>query len=140
MKTTKYRFSEHAPDPYLMDWMSQHLPGARNYFVTDVDLVIRNRQGCMMIVEVKRKGAKLKPHQRNTLAIIDTLIRAGIQMTGNTIAVDGMPIPVYYVGYFTLTLEGTTFEDGRIFFDGHEVSEQQLITILSMDFKCCEAA
>lgn len=126
------RRTDHAPDPYLYDFFYQNLPDGFQYFVTDLDLVIRNRAGDLMLVEVKRKNADPPIHQRVTLAILDKLIRAGLkQFPGGRIPVDGWTVNVSYHGCHLLQFENTTAEDGRVYWDREEVNFSQLIDRLS---------
>jgi len=131
--TSTGRRTDHAPDPYLQDFFHQNLPHGYNYFVTDLDLVIRTREGKIMIVEVKRKCADVPTHQRITLAIIDKLIRAGLEKYADgKISIGEWTVNVSsYAGCHLLQFENTTAEDGRIYWDGHEITVSELVDRLS---------
>ncbi|MCB0644699.1 MAG: hypothetical protein KDC44_23805, partial [Phaeodactylibacter sp.] len=77
-KSDTFRRTDHASDPYLLDWTSRNLPSPESYFISDVDLVIRNRSGCLMLIEIKRFLTTCKEHQKTTLRMLDALIRAGL--------------------------------------------------------------
>lgn len=134
MKTKTYRKTEFAPDSYLLDWTSANLPDSENYFITDLDMVIRDRSGNMLILEVKRNGSNLRTHQSITFQIIDQALKnlgpaVNISISGYTFS-----LPVNYHGLHVLTFERTTFENGSIFLDGTPTTEDQLQKFLSFDF------
>ncbi len=124
------RKTQYAGDPYLMDWIGRNLPAKQSFFVTDVDLVLRDRRGRLMLLEVKRKGAPVKRHQRTTLHLLDKLIRAGIEAR-EVFDVGGIEIRPQYYGLHLVTFQNTTFEDGKVYFDRQPVTEEELARILS---------
>lgn len=125
----------HSPDKYLHQWTLSNLPDAKNFYVNDIDLIIRNRTGCLMIIEVKRYMAKPSTVQSFTYQILDHCF---IKSNGDRITLQGRDKPVSfqlkYQGYHLLQFEKTTFEDGRVYFDNKEVTEKDLIDILSFKF------
>lgn len=132
-----YRKTEYATDAYLMDWTSTNLPSNKDYFITDVDLVIRDVRGNtenLMLIEVKRRKAKAKLHQQSTLSILHRAITYGLKAKGNTIICqNGITHKLNFCGCHVLTMEGTTFENGRIYWDNIEITEEQLIKLLSFE-------
>jgi len=135
ISTTTYRRTDYAGDPYLFDFISTHCPSAATFYVTDVDLVLRTRDGKIMLVEVKRRGAKVKPAQAVTYRILDAALRT---LNGRRITImagDGQNITltVDYKGIHLLTFENTTFENGNAWFDGVLVTADQVARILSME-------
>ena len=119
-------------DPYLMDWIGRNLPDKNNFFVTDVDLVLRNRDGALMLIEVKRKGAPVKRHQRTTLFLLDSLIREALYHR-RTFPADGYSVTPTYYGLHLITFTNTTFEDGAVMFDRDQVTEEELAALLSFE-------
>ena len=124
---------QHAPDPYLQTWTRENLPEPENYYITDADMIIRNRNGNLMLIEVKRRNAEMRSAQRATYQILDALIRSGADVNKAGLKIDCMrfPVKIKYKGFHLLQFENTTFKDGRVFWDHCEVSEQQLTEILS---------
>lgn len=132
---TTYRKTDYAGDPYMFDFVGSHCPEPSGFFVTDLDLVLRTRDGKIMMVEVKRKGAKVKPHQSITYRILDAALR---RLHGERMTIkpkDGAPVTVTvnYMGLHLLTFERTSFEDGAAYFDGVLVTAEQVAQILSME-------
>lgn len=119
-------------DPYLMDWIGRNLPDKQHYWASDIDLVLRNRDGALMILEIKRKGAPVKRHQRTTLFLLDSLIREALRHR-RTFSADGYQVTPTYYGLHLVTFQNTTFEDGAVFFDRDQVTEAELAALLSFD-------
>ena len=126
------RKTDFVGDPYLMDWIGRNLPDKYSFYVTDVDLVIRNRQGAIMLIEVKRKDAAVKRHQRTTLFLLDSMIRAALR-SQTTFKADGYTITPTYYGLHLVTFANTTFENGAVYFDRDQVTEAELAALLSFD-------
>jgi hypothetical protein len=129
------RRTQHAPDAYLMDWTAENLPSCESFFITDLDMVVRDRKGNMLIAEVKRRSATMTPQQRTTYELISELIKEGIKANPDGIIVPSMryPVKVNYLGVHLLQFENTTFEDGQIFWDKTPISTEQLKGILSFE-------
>ena len=124
--------SKYIPDAYLYNWTINNLPDSKNFFITDVDMILRNRKGSLMLLEIKKRGATVPPHQRTTLKIIDQLIKAGLRQSKGKVSFDSWELPISYKGLHLLQFKNTTFEDGLVFFDNKQVTESQLIEILAM--------
>lgn len=131
---TRRRTEHVGPETELFDWFGANLPNAHHFYVTDLDMIIRDRSGNLMLVEVKRKGFKTKHHQKRTFQVLDRLIRAGIKATLGKVHVDGFPMPVTYKGLHLLEFENTNFEDGQVRWDNREIDEFKLIQILSFQY------
>jgi len=129
-----YRNSDHAPDKYLFDWFSQNLPDAQSYFVTDIDFVIRDRAGRLLLLEVKRRKSKVKPHQNVTFQILHQALK---QISGKEIRVrinDRRTwLTVFYRGFAFLQFENTSFEDGAAYLNGQQMTEKEIIDFLAFD-------
>lgn len=119
-------------DRYLYNWTNRNLPDKKLFFVTDIDMVLRNREGDLMLVEVKRQKAEPSPSQRRTLKVLDRLIKDGLRFNNGEISIDGHEMPINYHGLHLLQFERSTFEDGKVFFDREEVSEEKLVSILKL--------
>lgn len=136
MKDKKtYQKTDHAADPYLFEWTATNLPTANNYFITDIDMIIRSRSGQIMIVEIKRRNATVNGHQRTTYEILDQCLQAGIDAHKAGFVLPSMqyPVKLQYLGFHVLQFENTTFEDGPIYWDGQQISVDQVKQILSFE-------
>ena len=127
--------TEHAPDPYLMGWTAEHLPDCESYFISDIDMLIRDRAGNLLLAEIKRRGAEMNHHQRTTYELLDKLIKAGIKANPKGIIIPSMryPLKINYKGVHLLQFENTTFENGPIFWDKKPISPEQLKLILRFE-------
>jgi hypothetical protein len=126
---------EHSPDPYFQNWTRYNLPQRMDYYITDVDLVIRSREGKLMIIEIKRRNSQMNDHQRTTYELLDGLIKAGIKCSHSGLKIPSLkfPVKVKYYGFHLLQFENTTFEDGRVYWNHQEVTPDQIRQILSFE-------
>ena len=110
-------------DLEISGWIREMLPDSKTGFmVTDLDFIIWNyKTKKLMLVEVKTRKAKMKTWQKKIFEILDKIINSGAEKAG-----------VKYYGFHCIRFEGTFFTDGRCMFDNNVVSENELISILSM--------
>lgn len=127
-------------DVKLSDWIRTNLPSCKDFFVTDIDFVLRSRKGCMMVIEKKCRMATIPNAQRVTLQIV----HFALQLANNKkapVKINGKKFyqKVMFKGSYLLQFENTFFDDGKVYFDGEEVTEQELINILSFADcpECC---
>ena len=127
--------TEHAPDKYLMDWTAEHLPDCQSFYISDIDMLVRDRAGNFLIAEIKRRGAEMNHHQRTTYELLDKLIRAGIKANPKGIIIPSMryPVKLNYKGVHLLQFENTSFEDGQIFWDKTPITPDKLKLILRFE-------
>ena len=129
-----YRKTEFVQDKYMMDWCGRNLPSAKNFYVTDLDMICTDRSGNIMLIEIKRRMASVRPHQRVTFSILDQALRAfsgqkaKISLPDRQIKFD---VEIKYHGVHLIQFEKTTFDDGLVFFDDKRVTEKQLAQLLS---------
>lgn len=130
---TYCRSTEHAPDAVWMEFTGTHLPDAEHYWLTDIDTVIRDRNGNMMLLELKYNGRDISPQQRSTLLLLDQLIKAGVKNLSGSVNVPGLkyPIQVHYAGAHLLQLSGTDFENSTFTWDRKPVTKDELIRKLT---------
>ncbi len=122
--------TDHAPDDYLLNWTRENLPDAKDFWVSDADLIIRDRKNRLMIIEVKRHKGTMSHSQRTTYLILDALARQG---HGTRLKLrDGRIMPFKYAGFFLLQFEKTGFNDGRAYIDGRVMSEKEIIDLFSL--------
>ena len=123
--------TEHAPDEYLLNWTKDKLPGSKNFWVSDVDLCIRDRRNNLMIVEVKRFKAVLSASQRITYLLLDGLIRKALRDGPKVKLKDDNVMSCQYAGFFVLQFERTNFSDGKAYIDGKQMTEREVIQLFS---------
>ena len=128
---------EHVPDRNWKEWTAANLPKSDCNWISDIDTVIRSKGGCVAIVEIKRKGARVPIWQRNTYG----LIAAALKYAEGETLTEYLPFPLTitsFKGIYEILFENTWFDDGKVFLtiDGgaeKEVSEAELQSILSFD-------
>ena len=117
-------------------WTKQKLPcGSTGFYITDFDAVIRSKAGGLSILEIKRQNASMPTAQNVTMQAIEKLIQAGAEALGYKVDVNingsNVTIPVSFSGCHLLQLSNGLFENSELTFDGVQMSEQELIDILS---------
>ena len=125
-------------DRDFYDWtFAQRLGAPLDYWITDVDGVIRDRAGNLQLLEIKRKDAQIKPHQARTIAILDALIKAGIKATGGVVEIEiGGKCEKHRVNYHGarfLQLSRVSFFDSEFKLNGKPITAQELTQILSFE-------
>ncbi len=103
-------------------WIRKFLPESTStgYLVTDLDFILYNyKTKKVMLLEIKTRNSCLKFWQLKLFKNLDKWIRRGIDEDWG------------YLGFHVIKFKNTWFDDGRVFFDGKEVYEQDLIKKLS---------
>jgi hypothetical protein len=126
------------------DWtFSQALGDPRDLWISDLDAVIRDRADNLLLIEIKRRDAEIKPYQLRNMRIIDALIKAGIKATGGVveIEIDGRreKHKVTFHGAKLLQLSKDSFFNSAFKIDGDQVSPEELAQILSFG-RCAQTA
>ena len=89
----------------------------------DIDTILRNyEKRTFALLEVKTKQAPLSYAQKRIFNEIDTALRRG---TG-----EGWT----YFGFYVLSFENTSFEDGKAWFIGQEITESDFNMWLKINF------
>lgn len=104
-------------------WIRTKLPdSSTGYSASDLDFVLWNwKTNKVMLIEVKTRMAKPRTGQKMMWGLINKWIRKGIESDWK------------YLGFHLVQFENTIFEDGKCLLDNKEISEQDLITFLSMN-------
>ena len=135
---------EYVPDPKWKEWTHRNLNDSSVCWVSDIDSVIRSREGCVMIVEIKRQNAEMKPSQSITYGMIAGALKA---CEGDYVNHPALPYGQIFLrrflGIVELIFENTWFDDGEVFIkiDGGEkklISEKEAISLLSFKDYCFE--
>jgi len=115
-----------------------------DYWVMDADAVIRDREGNIMMLEIKRNNYKPKPHQVRTMKIIDQVFKFFMENSDGTVTIeiDGRKEvhPVNWAGYNLLQLSGTSFFDSDFRWNGELVTTEELIRKLSFESESAPAS
>ncbi|NRB51388.1 MAG: hypothetical protein HRU41_27200 [Saprospiraceae bacterium] len=124
-----------APDAEWMRFCSENLPDRRQFWITDVDSVIRDRDGNLMLIERKMKNRAVPICQAVTLSALNELIIQGVEATGGKIEVEvyskKYQIEIKYYGLKVVQCASSSYADGVLYVNGKEVSKQELIKLLS---------
>lgn len=104
-------------------WIRTKLPdSSTGYSASDLDFVLWNwKTNKVMLIEVKTRMAKPRAGQKMMWRRINKWIRKGIESDWK------------YLGFHLVQFENTIFEDGKCLLDNKEITEQDLITFLSMN-------
>lgn len=105
-------------------WVRKYLPdSATGFLVSDLDFVFLDWQKKkLMLLEVKTRNADLKPWQQNLFAHLTRWIGNGIDSGWK------------FLGFHVLKFENTFFDDGKVWFDGKETDECNLIEDINLMF------
>lgn len=125
----------HSVDPDWLEFTGENLPDRQDYWITDIDSVLRSRDGHLMLLELKRNGRGVSPQQRTTLLLLDAILKAGLKALHNRVPVPGLehPLQVDYRGVHLLQLSGYDFETSSFTWDRQEISKEELIRKLSFE-------
>jgi len=104
------------------DWVREKLPdSAGGFYITDIDFVIYNKKSKkLLMIEQKVNGANVKQWQREIFSNIKTWIANGINGDYT------------FNGFHLLQFEKYFFDDGKVYYNGKEVSEGELVEIISL--------
>ena len=100
----------------------------------DIDLVVRDRTGNMMLLEIKARGKIINPQQRATLSIL----HAALSLLNNKVVKLFLSKCMYventlkYWGCHLLQFEkGEADFSGKVWLDGKEVTKEDVIAFLN---------
>lgn len=104
-------------------WVRSSLPDSSTGFsASDLDFVLWNwKTKKVMLLEIKTRMSSPRNGQRMMWQNINRWITKGIDENWT------------YLGFHLITFESTDFLDGKVFLDKKEVSEQELISFLSLE-------
>jgi hypothetical protein len=115
-------------DLQLSGWIREQLPdSSTGFLVSDLDFILWNyKTRNLMLLEVKTRGSMPRKWQSMLFDMIDKMVQY---------ATNNSPqfINITYHGFHVLSFTNTFFNDGKVFYDGKELSEYDIIKILSME-------
>jgi len=103
-------------------WIRKRLPDSSTGFsASDLDFILWNwKTKKVMLLEVKTRNADLRPGQRHIWSLLHKWIK------------DGISNEWAYYGFHLIKFENDNFDNGRVWFDKTEISEEKLIELLSL--------
>lgn len=102
-------------------WIRACLPDSSSgYIVSDLDFILQNyKTKKVALLEIKTRRADLKEWQKSLFRNVHNWISKGIGKDWT------------YLGFFVIQFENTCFSDGKCYLNYKEISEKELIKILS---------
>ena len=118
-------------------WTMGKLGECTNLWIQDIDALVRDRQGNIMLLEIKRRDYMPKPYQARNMALIDEILKAGIDQLGGEvkIKIDGKieTHSITYHGFKLLQLSGDSFQNSTFTVDQKPISKENLIKFLKFE-------
>ena len=110
-------------DLSLSQWIRKNLPdSSTGYLVSDLDFILYDKTNKrIMLIEAKTRNAAPRKWQSELFNLIDKMMRISAPEVG-----------IEYKGWHLIQLESLDPSKGKIYLDGHEIDEQDLIFYLSM--------
>jgi len=107
----------------LSRWMRENLPDSKTgQSITDLDFIIFNwKSKKLMFVESKTRGAQIKINQSVIFHVLHQATLNGVKFTDWE-----------YLGFHTIIFENTFFDDGKVYWDNVETTEEEIIKNLSI--------
>lgn len=101
------------------DWIRVKLPESKTgYMVTDLDFILYNyKTKRIAFLEVKTRNYETKTWQKMFFTELAEWIRKGTSWE--------------FLGYHEIKFENTDFEDGKVYLDNNEITEKELVDLLS---------
>ena len=125
------------PDANWKQWTHDNLASSKNLWVTDIDTMLRSRNGCFVLVELKCQGVNVPTWQRLTYGILATLLKnaEGTILKKNEYLKYDMEVK-HFCGVAELVFEKTWFDDGKVYLNGEESTEEEIRDYLSFGAFC----
>lgn len=114
----------HEKMKYFSDYVRENLPPSVTGFkVTDIDFILFNEKTRkIMMVETKTRNKEMPSWQKDIFKNLDEWLRKGIDSSWT------------YLGFHVVRFENTNFENGKVFYDGKQSNEQEIVYLLSLDY------
>ena len=134
--------SQYIKDEKLVDadktrWCAKHLPASHTGFIfQDIDGVVRDFKGNVLLLEIKRMMAETSTCQDVTLFLLHMALN---RMKGKKVNMKKFRIPaeftLKYHGLFILQIDGIHIETDDKYLNGLKVTNQELADYLSFKKK-----
>jgi len=108
---------------YFSNWVREKLPdSSTGYSASDLDFILWNwKTKKIMLIELKTRMSYPRKGQKMMWNLLHNWIKNGIDNDWK------------YLGFNLIQFENSGFEDGKCFLNGCEISENELIHILSFN-------
>ena len=124
-------------DADFFNWTMGKLGDCFDFWIQDIDGLVRDRKGNILLLEIKRRDYTPKPYQERNMALLDEIIKAGIDQLGGQvqITVNGKKEThtIHYHGFKLLQLSGETFNDSNFTVDGKPINAEDLVKLLRFE-------
>lgn len=138
MSKTEYAMHpELVPDIKWKEWTYLNLPND-NLWVSDIDSLIRSKDGCFILVELKRGKKEMKRWQKLTYGILATLLK---ESEGRTLTSEYLEFPIkvkHFCGLAEIRFEKSWFDDGDVYLNGTLSSESEILYFLQFGAFCLD--
>jgi hypothetical protein len=103
-------------------WIRDNLPDSSlGFVVSDLDFIVSNyKTKRIMLLEIKTRNAQLKTWQQILFNNLAKWIKQGIDKDWE------------FLGFHTITFQNTFFNDGNVYLDNIEITEQKLAKFLEL--------
>jgi len=101
----------------MSGWIRKNLPDSSlGFMVTDLDFILYNyNTKKFMLLEVKTRNAQLRKWQENIFNNLSKWVKQGIDKDWT------------YLGFNVIKFESTFFNDGKVYWNNQETTEEDLI-------------
>lgn len=110
--------------------MEQKLASPHDLYMSDIDAMIRDRSGNIRLLEIKRRNYKPKPYQARNIALLDAILKAGIEALAGKVEIEikgrRERHNIRYHGFNLLQLSGESFFSSEFTLDGEAMNASQL--------------
>lgn len=123
------------PDSEMGIWFDKYLPSKKVYWITDIDYIIRSKNDCMMLVELKKNGKEMNICQRNSLLLIDQGLKL---LNGQIVNIPNFgSVKLKYYGFHLLEIDGICPDNSKIIkWDNIVIDHKTLINKLMFAENC----
>lgn len=116
--TYSYARTQYIPNADWCTWTAEHLPEAKDFWVSDIDGYKFDSRGNLMILEKKCFNAEMSYSQNVTYQILDCGIQAGIEATNSVVNVGGKDWHLAYHGFQFVQFSKADFWESSITING----------------------
>lgn len=122
-------------DTHSVWWQSWTRANLRqDLLITDADGIVRTRKGKLIVFELKTLGAKVTTQQSVTYQILHYCLT---RCNGDSIPINingfNTNTTLDYQGVYFITFENTNFNNGLVYVNGVQSSEEQVIHLLNLE-------
>jgi hypothetical protein len=125
-------------DRDFYEWtIEQNLASPFDLWISDIDAMVRDRQGNFQLLEIKRNNYLPKPYQLRNMLLLNAIIERGMSVTGGMVSIDvngkKERHKLTYHGFNLLQLSNVSFYESEFRFNQEEVNSEELRRLLSFE-------